>query len=111
VNALEGHFRNAIVTEIGSWDIDGKSYPFLGLFNGRENVQLPIEKDCTPPADLGFGDLVDVWCLVSQGQKVVGDRSVGKLGLRCRDVKLVAKAGTKPGASRSAPQPELVKAA
>lgn len=89
---LEGVFKNAIVTEVGAWDIDGKSYPYLGLFNGRENVQLPIEKDCTPPADLSFGDKVDVWCRVSQGQKVVGDRSIGKLGLRAVNIERSAKA-------------------
>jgi hypothetical protein len=92
--ALEGHFRNAVVVEVGAWDIDGRSYPFVGLFNGRENVQLPIEKDCTPPADLAFGDLVDVWCRVSQGQKVVGDRSIGKLGLRAVSIERVAGEAT-----------------
>jgi hypothetical protein len=94
--AMQGEFRNCIVTEVGTWDIDGKSYPFLGLFNGRENVQLPIEKDCTVPDGLEFGDKVNVWCRVAQGQKVVGDRSVGKLALRAVNVERASAAAARP---------------
>lgn len=89
-SGLEGEFKNAIVTEVGAWDVEGKSYPYLGLFNGRENVQLPIDKDCTPPADLVFGDKVNVWVRVTQGAKVVGDRAIGKTGLRCINVERAA---------------------
>jgi hypothetical protein len=90
MNAPEGHFRNCIVTEISAWDIDGKSYPYIGIFNGRENLQLPLEKDCIPPAGLEFGSKVDFWAVVSQGQKVVGDRAVGKVGLRIKNIELSA---------------------
>jgi hypothetical protein len=99
----QGRFLNCIVTEVSLWAIEvtdakGKKtgavskYPFIGIFNGRENVQMPIGKDCVPPADLQFGDRVDIWCEISQAQKVVGDRAVGKLGLRAIDIQRASKA-------------------
>jgi hypothetical protein len=110
--APQGRFLNCIVTEVSMWEIEatdakGKKtgakarYPYIGLFNGRENVQMPIDKDCTPPADLQFGDRVDIWAIINQGQKVVGDRAVAKLGLRAIDIQRAAKSSD--GHSRFVP--------
>jgi hypothetical protein len=113
--ALQGQIKNAVVTEVAAWEFKddrGKdvSQPYIGLFNGRENLLVSIDKDCTPPADLAFGDLVNVWFAINQASKVSGDRSFGVLKLKLVNVELVSKAGAETGGSRSAPR-ELAKAA
>lgn len=98
--APEGQFRNCIVVEVGAWDIDGRSFPYIGIFNGRENVQIPLEKVggeyIDLPDGLAFGSRVDIWCRISQGQKVVGERAIGKLQLRAVNVQHAGIANVTP---------------
>lgn len=98
--ALEAQLRNAIVCELGEYDFtgpQGERYPFLTLYNGRENLQMSIAKDANVPESLNFGDRVDVWFRIDQADKIVRgedrDRAFGQLKLKVIDVKM-AKAGS-----------------
>jgi hypothetical protein len=85
-SVLEAQVTNAVFLEAGVWEIDGTKIPNITIYNGRENLQLAVDKDCTPPADLKFGDKVDLWFTIGQASKVAGDRSFGVIKLRVLDV-------------------------
>jgi hypothetical protein len=89
--------RNWIVTEVGAWEMkdnSGKdvSYPYIGIFNGDRNLKLSVDKSCVLPADLSFGDRVDVWIRLDQASKAAGDRAFDVVKLKAVNVERVAAA-------------------
>jgi hypothetical protein len=83
---LEAQLKNAVFCREGAFEIDGNSYPYIVLYDDERNVRLSLDKACTPPAGLKFGEKVDVWFQISQDSKSTAGRPVDVMKLRALDV-------------------------
>jgi hypothetical protein len=101
-----GHSQNVRVLEVGAYDIDGTSWPWIDLYDpeAREKV-LRMSVDPEVALDgVTFGDVVDLAYEVSNETKVLKGTDRTYVRHNCRVQQIAKAARSNNGRTEPAPQ-------
>jgi hypothetical protein len=86
---------------------NGERYRYVDLYDDAAGkvIRVSLDKDCSPPA-VGFGDSLDLWVRIDQGEKIVRgedrDRTFGSLKLKAVAIELSKATENGAGAAGAA---------